>query len=475
MSQIIEKSATELVNKIKSGELSSQEVTQAFLNQIEKVNPLINAIVQKKQEETLLEARQIDRDKKLGKKLGKLAGLPITIKDFAEVKNYICTYGTEGYKNRIAPTSAFCIKKLQAEGAIILGLTNSPELANAYETSNVIYGTTNNPYDLGRSAGGSSGGEAAILAVNGSPLGLGSDGGGSIRLPAHFCGITGIKPTQGLISLDGISTPFAGVGLVYPHGTFGPMARYVEDLKLMLPILSGYNFKDPTSLPFDLQSFSSLDMPKLRIAVYTDNGVVTPDQSICSVLEKTADFLSNAGCIVDKVTIPALKDTFELFWKVYFRKGDQGQKAREILAKIGTKNISTLHKKFLEDSEKTSFGLIDLYNHIEEIAKFRAAMHEFMDNYDIILCPPCRTVANPHNTSFNNLEDYSYTMAYNLLGWPAGVVRCGQTPEGLPIGVQVVGKPWHDYLVIEVLQALENKFKGFQPACLFPHEEERKG
>ncbi|HQS83891.1 MAG: hypothetical protein B7Y25_03105 [Alphaproteobacteria bacterium 16-39-46] len=461
MTQIIEKSATKLIEEMKSGILNSEEVVQAFLTQIEKVNPLLNAVVQQKPDEALLQAKQADEKIFSGQPLGKLHGLPITIKDFCDVEGYVCTYGTEGYKDRTAATSAFCVKKLLDEGAIIIGMTNSPELAGAYETSNIIYGTTNNPYDLECSPGGSSGGEAAILAANGSPLGLGSDGGGSIRLPAHFCGIAGIKPTQGLLSLDGISVPFSGIGLIDPHGTFGPMTRYVEDLKLSLPILAGYNFKDPTSLPMQINSFNNLNIKNLRVAVFTDNGIIKPNTDVCSVIENVAEFFSDQGCSLARVFPPNIERTFELFWKVYFRKGDHALTLYDTFKKLNTKNISSLQKEFIQDSQETIFSITDLYEHISEIAKFRFEMHKFMDDYDIILCPPCATPAKQHNTSFSNIKDYTYTMTYNLLGWPAGVVRCGQTKERLPIGVQIVAKPWCDNLVIDVLHRLEREFGGF--------------
>ena len=266
---------------------------------------------------------------------------------------------------------------------------------------------------------------------------------------------------------------FSGIGLINPHGTFGPMARYVEDLKLALPILSGYNFRDPTSLPVKISYFSKLKINNLRIAVYTDNGIVKVNTAISSVIEKVARFLSDQGCTVDRVTLPNIEKTFELFWKVYFRKGVQGKNAYDTFKQLNTKNISPLQKEFIRDSQKTFFSLIDLYKHISEIAKFRVEMHHFMDNYDIILCPPCATHAKLHGTSFSNIEDYTYTMTYNLLGWPAGVVRCGQTEEGLPIGVQIVGKTWCDYLMIDILHKLEQEFGGFHAPNLSQksHEE----
>jgi amidase len=131
--------------------------------------------------------------------------------------------------------------------------------------------------------------------------------------------------------------------------------------------------------------------------------------------------------------------------------------------KLKTKNVSSLQKEFIKDTQKTTFDLIDLYEYISQIAKFRFEMHDFMDNYDIILCPPCATPAKLHNTSFSNIEDYTYAMTYNLLGWPAGVVRCGQTKEGLPIGVQIVAKPFYDHVVMDILHKLEQEFGGFCP------------
>lgn len=461
MNEIIKKTATQLVKDIKSRKISSEEVVTAFLEQIDRVNPILNAVVQQKKEHALRHARRADKKTMRGERLGKLHGIPITVKDFCDVKRYTCTYGSEGYKNNISSTNAFCIEKILNEGAIIIGMTNSPEFAHAYETSNAIYGQTNNPYDLTRTPGGSSGGEGAIIAASGSPLGIGSDGGGSIRLPSHFCGIAGIKPTQGLVSLSGISCPFSGVGLLNPHGTFGPMARYVEDLKLTLPILAHYNDKDPTSLPIPLNTFKYKKNKKLRIALYTDNGITKVTDEIKMAIQKSAKYLESQGHFVEYVTPPKIEQTFEIFWKVYFLKGDQGHSMRKNLQKAKTKNVSILMNKFINSSRNTSFTLNDLYDYISDIANFRVHMLEFMEKYDILLCPPCATPAKYHNTSFEDIEDFTYTMTYNLLGWPAGVVRCGTTKEGLPIGCQIVGKPWNDNLVLDILEKLEKGMGGY--------------
>tara|TARA_A100000171_G_scaffold51728_1_gene66996 strand:- start:1141 stop:2559 length:1419 start_codon:yes stop_codon:yes gene_type:complete len=454
-------SAKKLLSKIRNKTLSSEEIVKTFLDRIKAVNPILNAVVEQKEEQAILLAQEADKKIDSGETLGKLHGLPVTIKDFCEVKDYTCTYGTEGYRSRIAPLTAHCAQKLFDEGAIMIGLTNCPEFAGAYETSNVLYGPTNNPYDISRSPGGSSGGEAAIIAANGSPLGLGSDGGGSIRLPGHFCGITGIKPTQGLLSAHGIASPFKGIGLLHRHGTFGPMARYVEDLELSLPILAGYDPHDPGSIPVNLPNFDKKQ--KKRIGIFTHNGIANTDQEIINSINKVADYLSHEGHFVEEVSPPSIERTFDLFWKFFYRKGDFGKSFYDAFEEVGTEDISSLQRMALKDARKVSFDINELYKGIEQIAKFRWDMNDFMSRYDILLCPPCATTAKKHNTSFQNIMDYTYTMTFSLLGWPAGVVRCDYSSERLPIGIQVISKPWQDNLVIDIMKEIERQFGGFIP------------
>ncbi|MGB9629489.1 MAG: amidase, partial [Thermodesulfobacteriota bacterium] len=247
MEKLIYASAKTLANAIRHREVSSEEVVKTYLERIEEVNPTLNAVVQITADMALAQARAADKRLHRGEIFGPLHGVPMTIKDSIETAGVICTGGTKGRENFIPKQDAPVVARLRSAGAILLGKTNLPELSLAYETDNLIYGRTNNPYDLSRTPGGSSGGEAAIIAVGGSPFGLGADMAGSIRIPAHFCGIAGIKPTTNLVPRTGHFPPLGGI--LSSLWQIGPMARFVEDLILVLPIIAGVDWCDPGIVP----------------------------------------------------------------------------------------------------------------------------------------------------------------------------------------------------------------------------------
>src|SRR6201996_2651512 len=235
------KSATELATAIRSKQLSSKSVVDAHLDQIAKVNPKLNAVVQLTADSARKQAEEADAALARGEIKGPLHGVPMTIKDTMETAGVICTGGTKGRANYVPKADATAVARLRAAGAIFLGKTNVPELAGAGETDNLVYGRTNNPYDLARTPGGSSGGEAAIISACGSPLGLGTDAGGSIRVPAHYCGLAAIKPTSGRVPRTGQFPQPMGARAPVFHVSL--IARQVADLALALPIISGPDFR----------------------------------------------------------------------------------------------------------------------------------------------------------------------------------------------------------------------------------------
>jgi amidase len=237
LTELTAMSATALAAAIRQKRVSSREVVQAYLDRIDQVNPQINAVVQLRHDAALAEADAADAALSRRESKGPLHGVPITIKDLFEVAGVISSAGTWGRRNFIPAQDATAVARLKTAGAIILGLTNTPELGIAITSDNIVYGRTNNPYELGRTPGGSSGGEGAIIAAGGSPFGIGSDAGGSIRIPSHFCGIAGIKPTSGRASRTGHFSGPGGAG--DKLWQIGPMSRFVEDLYLGLQIITG--------------------------------------------------------------------------------------------------------------------------------------------------------------------------------------------------------------------------------------------
>src|SRR5210317_176418 len=287
MNDLIYWSASALARAMRAGDLCSREIVELSLARIDEVNPQINAVVQRVDERALDEADECDRLAARGRFRGPLHGVPITVKDSLDTPAIVSTGGTLGRRDYLPQHDAPVVARLRAAGAVLLGKTNTPELTLSGETNNLIYGRSLNPFDLARSPGGSSGGSAAIIACGGSALVLGSDTGGSIREPAHLCGLTGIKPTSGRTPRSGHIVPHAA-GVMDSLTQIGPMARYVEDLVLALPIICGPDGRDPAVVPVPVGNPAEVDLSKLRIAWYADNGILAAAEDIQRVVTETA-------------------------------------------------------------------------------------------------------------------------------------------------------------------------------------------
>ncbi len=462
MKEIIYSSATKLAKAIRAKELFSEEVVEAYLQRIEKVNPVLNAIIQLQANEARDQARKADAALARGDLKGPLHGVPITIKDNVDTKGMISTSGTKGRKSFVPAQDATIVTRLRAAGAIILGKTNLPELALAFESDNLVYGRTMNPYDFSRTPGGSSGGEAAIIAAGGSPLGIGNDMAGSIRLPAHFCGIAGIKPTAGRVPLTGHFPPPFGYAI--PLWQAGPMARFVEDLILTLPIISGVDWRDPAIVPMPLGNPDVVEVNNLHVAFYTDNGIMPPTAETVKVVRETARMLSDAGMLVTEDVPAGIEQSFELWNAIAGAEG--GDDIEEILKSAGTTETHPLTKAMIEDCRAKTVSSAGFGKLMTQWDMFRSKMLSFMENYDVIICPVCAYPAIHHGTWLEKFPAFSYTMTYNLTGWPAAVVRAGTSPEGLPIGVQIVARPWREDVALSVAQHIENVLGGWQPPPL---------
>jgi amidase len=302
MEDIIYASTAALADAIRQKEVSSEEVVSAHLDRIEAVNPALNAVVQVSGEEALEQARAADAALATGVVPGPLHGVPMTIKDNLDTAGIISTGGTQGRAAFVPEEDATVVARLRSAGSILLGKTNTPELTLAYETDNVVYGRTNNPYDLDRTPGGSSGGSAAILAAGGTPFEIGSDTGGSLRVPSHFCGTAAIRPTSGRVSRAGhILPPF---GSLEALTTIGPMARSVGDLGLILPIIAGSDWQDPAVVDMPLEDPGAVDLSAMRVAVQTDNNVVPASPDVAAAVMAAASALEAAGPVVAAVTPP---------------------------------------------------------------------------------------------------------------------------------------------------------------------------
>lgn len=459
MNEFIYASATAIARAIRSKEVSAAEVVHAYLRRIAEVNPSLNAVVQLCAEAAMAEARAADTLLARGQITGPLHGVPMTIKDSLDTAGVITSGGTQGRAAFVPAQDAAVVARLRAAGAILLGKTNTPELTLAGETDNLLYGRTNNPYDLSRTPGGSSGGAAAIVAAGGAPFDIGSDSSGSIRWPAHCCGIAAIKPTAGRVPRTGHIIPF-GMGARDLMTQNGPMARFVEDLNLTLSIISGPDWQDPAIVNMPLGDPASVELRWLRAAVHTDNGIVTPTAAIQDAVRGAAQALTAVGIAVEEACPRALVRSHTL--AAALAAADGRAWVQRLLANAGTTEVHSWMAAILSSTQGMSVGEFTAL--LEEIDQFRSEMLAFMEHYDVIVCPVNALLALPHGSWLDAFRQgaFSYTQAFNLTGWPGAVVRGGISPEGLPIGVQVVARPWREDVALAVAQYLEEVLGGWQ-------------
>jgi amidase len=457
---IVYASVRDLAEAIRNRQVSSTEVTAAHLARIDEVNPDLNAVVTSVPDRAMAEARAADEAIARGDAVGILHGVPMTIKDNLETAGVISTGGTAGRANFVPPADAAVVRRVRDAGAILMGKTNTPELTLAYESDNAIFGRTNNPYDLERTAGGSSGGAAAIIAAGGSPFDIGSDTGGSLRVPSHFCGTAAIRPTSGRVSRAGhILPPF---GAVESLTTIGPMARSIGDVELLLPVISGSDFMDPAIVDMPLLPSSGVDTATLRVAMFTDNNVIPASPVVAAAVEASAAALEDAGARVDSVTPPGIEESFGLFLSLL--GADGGAAIGGLLEMYGTTEPHAFIVGLgglLADFALSSAAEFDAL--IAQWQMYKVQMLAFMEDYDVIVCPVTPTPAVLHGTTFNDdvLPGFSYTAAFNVTGWPSAVVRAGASDEGLPIGVQCVARPWHESDAIASARIIEMALGGF--------------
>ncbi len=449
-------SAAKLAKGIRERTFSSQQVVESYLARISQINHKINGVVQLAADRALAEAQAADAALAQGKVSGPLHGVPMTVKDSFDTAGIISTAGTTGRSKFIPQQDATVVARLRAAGAIVLGKTNTPEFTLAGNTDNLVYGRTNNPFDVTHIPGGSSGGPAAIVTAGGAPFDIGTDTVASIRWPAHCCGVTGIKPTAKRLSLAGhviaSGTPLGD------QTQPGPIARYVEDLILTLPILTGADPRDPSVADQPLGDPASVDLKALRVAFHTTNTIINPSADIVATVRLAAAKLLALGAQVDETApkelaqTPAISDAvFQLTGRDYFRSllaaaGTSMAQAGGVLQYLATST------PVLTTSQAQAAQA--------RIAAFKTALGSFMQAYDIIICPANWQTAPIYSTDD---PDVSYLETYSDVGWPAAVVRCGTSASGLPIAVQVVGLPWQEHVVLAVAQFLETALGGWAP------------
>lgn len=455
MEELLNQSATKIAAAIQSGQITAKQVTTAFLDRIEKVNPQLNAVVYSTADQALKHADKSDAALRAGQLLGRLHGVPMTIKDSLDTADAITTWGTTGRADFRPGRDATCVARLRAEGAILLGKTNTPEFTLWFQTDNLVYGRSSNPFDTGRTPGGSSGGAAAIIAAGASLFDIGTDTGGSIRLPAHFCGIAGMKPTTGRVPCTGNALP--STGLIAPLSQPGPMARYVEDLALVLEIISGPDFIDPHCVDATWHDPRQVDVRSLRIGYHADNGIRRPASDIVDAVENVAECLKARGLAVSESRPSGLEMAALIMNRVF--TADNGEMLEALLEDCRTdtpseKIVDSLSPPPRDIPAREFARIIEIWHN------YQSSMLNFFMDHDILICPVNAHTAIPHGQQ-EEMEAYTYTTAYNLTGWPGVVIRAGTDASGLPIGVQILARPFREDHCLAVASLLEDQLGDF--------------
>jgi amidase len=442
---------------VRSKKLSPVEIVNAHLKRIEAMRSKLNAFVHIDADGARAQALGAEEAVLRGAALGPLHGAPITLKSCIDVAGWTCPAGSLLRKDYVAPSDAPLVARLREAGAIILGNTNTPEFLMAYETDNLVSDKTSNPWDLSRSAGGSSGGEAAAIASGCSAGGVGSDGGGSIRVPAHFCGICGLKPTPGRIPATGHFP--AGVGAFAWIGVVGPMARTIADVRTLFEVMAGPDPGDARSAPVPICKINDAQLRGLRVGLLESDALGLVDAETDGALQRAANDLAAQGFIVEPLRLQGLERAIELWWFFFgpaiahlFQASLAGQEEK----------LSAIFREYLQFAE-APVTLDDLLDACAERDVIRATILRQMGDVPILLSPVCTTTAFRHGEGTwrpGAKQCYRDTMRFsqwlNLAGFPGVSVPVSVSAEGLPIGIQVIGRPFEEELVLAVAERIEN-------------------
>lgn len=446
---------SETVGKIRRREISPVEIVDAHLERIEKLQPRLNAFVHVDAEGARRQAVEAEASFVRGDAIGALHGVPVSIKSCIDVAGWRCPAGSRLRADYVASEDAVLVSRLKAAGAILVGNTNTPEFLMAYETDNAVSGKTSNPWELSRSAGGSSGGEAAAIAAGCSMGGVGSDGGGSVRVPAHFCGISGLKPTPGRIPSTGHFP--RGAGAFAWLGVVGPMARTVADVRALFEVMKGPDADDALSASIEARTFGERELSVMRVGILESDalGIVTRETK--EAVERAASMLST--CFnVERFALQGLEQALELWW---FFFGPMIAHLFESMVEGREAELSAMFREYLSVAKLKITPTVDEF--MDACVKrdiLRASIIKQMKDVPILVSAVCARPAFRHGEgNWQSGSGYRETMQYsqwlNLAGFPGVSVPMGFSAAGLPIGVQVIGRPNEDELVLAVAEMLE--------------------
>lgn len=463
-------SATEMALAIRTREISPVSLVEAHLERILQLNPKLNAFVHVDFDRARRQAEAAEIALKSAAPLGPLHGVPLTIKSSIDVAGWPCACGSLLRADYVPEKDAPLVSRLRSAGAVLLGNTNAPEFLMAYETDNRLMGRTNNPWDLRRTPGGSSGGESAAIAARCSAGGVGSDGGGSIRVPAHYSGICGLKPTPGRIPATGhfpaSAGPFASLGVV------GPMARTVRDLRMLFEVMAGPDDGDPMAAPVPLSAPSEKRLEPVRIGYFEEDRRIPVTQETRAAVRRAAQCLRANGYAVEEFVPAELELVRRIWWGLF---GRAGQVALGPLYEGKEQELSPILTEFMgivRAEPRLTLG--EFMNTLIERDAVRVRFLRQTEKYPILICPVCAVPAFAHGErkweidgrTVEYLDAMSYCQWFNALGSPAVVVPVGRSPDGLPIGVQVVGRPFEEEVVLAVAEEIESACGGLSEPLL---------
>jgi len=438
---------------LRAREISPGELVEAHLSRIERLNPELNAFIELRTDSALMEATAAEDALDKGRAVGPLHGIPISIKSAIAVAGLKFECGSRTRAGIIAQQDAALVQRLKRAGAIVLGNTNVPEMLMAYHTENPVYGRTNSPWDPDRTPGGSSGGDAAAIAAGLCAAGIGSDGGGSIRVPAHFSGICGLKPTPGRIPSTGhwpeSGGPFALLGVV------GPMARSVEDLDILFRVIAGFDAGDPMATPIPLRGVSDNDLKNITIGYFEEHPAIPVTPETRAAVRAAVSALQDSGLCVEHFEPDVLNEAREHWWTLFVRL------AAEMLApEFKGRECETSAILTYSDHPPTKEELLAAWFGRDQL---RLRLMQQMKQVPILICPVASIPAFHHGERewiisgkrVSYMDAMSYTQWFNLLGNPAVVLPAGSSPKGLPMGIQIVGQPNSEELILKMAQVVE--------------------
>lgn len=452
MMDLVQQPLTRLAELIRSRQVSPVEAAEAHLEQISKLNPTLNAIVTVAPD-LLDKAKAAETALIRGDDIGPLHGVPVTIKDTIETAGIRSTSGSATRADFVPSHDASAVARLKAAGAIILGKTNPAEMAMDYTGDNPVFGRTNNPHDLSRTPGGSSAGEAVAIATCMSPGGLGSDLAGSIRIPSHFCGISGLKPTVGRIPGDGQFPP--SIGPYSLGAVIGPMARAVADLRLLLEVLSDYRS-------------STKELKGVRAVWYTDDGVAPVTSDTREAVKAAARALRDFGLEVEELRPPHVECGYDLWLKLFSRASVV--QLRNVYAG-GEHEAGSFVRWRLANADVPPPPTLDEYiTSWMERDRLRGELLNWLETTPLIIAPVGATPAYAHDTlklSVNEstvgvFKSFSYSQTFNVFDLPVVTLPVGHSAEGLPIAVQIAGRPFAEQMVLSAAAVVERATGGWK-------------